>query len=205
MKTLKEFDHKKATQAINFLARKEGGKIDKLKVIKLIWLADRYHLRKYGRPIVNDIYFAMPYGPVASSVKDLTSFNFLGDDGDGEEKYLSEYLKQEPGHKISSIKESDTDVFSETDIETLDKIYEKYGSYKASQLVKISHEFPEWKKFKRALEARTITRGPISYSDFFSNPSGKIPGENIFNEPQEQLRTSKELFEENYKIANCWV
>ena len=50
------FDYKKAVQAINFFARKNGGKITKLEVLKLIFFADRYHLRKYGRPITNDQY-----------------------------------------------------------------------------------------------------------------------------------------------------
>jgi len=70
MRTL-EFDHKKATQALNFFAKRAGGKITKLNALKLIYLADRYHLRKYGRPIFSDTYWAMPYGPVASSVKDI--------------------------------------------------------------------------------------------------------------------------------------
>jgi len=45
MKMLLEFDYKKATQAINYLVKKEGGTIDKLKLIKLVYFADRYHLR----------------------------------------------------------------------------------------------------------------------------------------------------------------
>ena len=48
-----EFDHEKATQAINFFARESGGQINKMKAIKLIYFAERYHLRKYGRPITN--------------------------------------------------------------------------------------------------------------------------------------------------------
>ncbi len=40
--TLK-FDYKKATQALNFFAIKCGGKIDKMKALKLIFFADRYH------------------------------------------------------------------------------------------------------------------------------------------------------------------
>ena len=59
MKMLLEFDYKKATQAINYLTKKEGGQIDKLKLIKLIYLADRYHLRRYGRRVVNYADLAM--------------------------------------------------------------------------------------------------------------------------------------------------
>jgi len=54
------FAHRKATQALNVLARNSGGTISKLKALKLVFFADRYHLRKYGRAIINDRYFAMP-------------------------------------------------------------------------------------------------------------------------------------------------
>ena len=73
------FDYRKATQALNHFALKEGGQINKMKALKLVYLADRYHLRKYGRLITNDVYFAMPYGAVASGVKDIAEDSaFLG-------------------------------------------------------------------------------------------------------------------------------
>ena len=73
------FDYKKTTQALNFFARKNDCKQNKLKALKLIFFADRYHIRKFGRPITNDKYEAMEYGPVPSNAKDLAEMNdFLG-------------------------------------------------------------------------------------------------------------------------------
>jgi len=115
MKIITAFDNKKATQALNFLALKEGGLIDKLKVVKLMWLADRLHIRKYGRPIFNDIYFAMPYGAVGSSAKDLAGFNVDGD----EKEYLENYLELGRGYKIKSKQKVDLDIFSDSEIEIL--------------------------------------------------------------------------------------
>ena len=66
---------KKGTQALNYFARKKNGKINKMKAIKLIYLADRYHLRKYGRPVVGDDYWAMKYGPVASSTLNIADID----------------------------------------------------------------------------------------------------------------------------------
>ena len=48
---------------------------DKIKIIKLIYLADKYHLVRYGRTITNDDYYAMEYGPVGSTVKDVLEFD----------------------------------------------------------------------------------------------------------------------------------
>ena len=71
MNTGFQFAYKKATQALNFFAIENGGEIEKLHALKLIFFADRYHLRKYGRPITNDQYWAMRLGPVPSGTKDL--------------------------------------------------------------------------------------------------------------------------------------
>lgn len=85
------FNYKKAVQALNFYADAEGGKINKMKALKLIWLSDRLHLRKFGRPILNDTYLAMPYGPVASGTKDLAEgTSFLADE---EQQYKDNFIK----------------------------------------------------------------------------------------------------------------
>ena len=40
---MNEFNHRKAVQALNFFSLKNGGKIEKMKAIKLLWLSDRVH------------------------------------------------------------------------------------------------------------------------------------------------------------------
>ena len=201
MKMLLEFDYKKATQAINYLIKKEGGTIDKLKLIKLVYFADRYHLRRYGRPMVNDAYLAMPLGPVGSSVKDIAEFsNFLDE---SERNYAGAFLATgATPNTVVSINEVDKDVFSESEIEALDFSYKKFGKLSASKLVDITHRYPEWDKFKNALQSKETTREPMSYGDFFNNPSNG--GEDEFALESSILEASKELFEEDYKVAECW-
>jgi len=199
MKVITAFDNKKATQAINFLALKEGGLIYKLKVIKLMWLADRLHIRKYGRPIFNDIYFAMQYGAVGSSVKDLAGFNVDGD----EKTYLDNYLEIEGVYKIKSKEDADLDVFSNSEIEALEKSYTEYGALTPFQLAELSHKFPEWEKYKDVIESKSSTRELMDYNDFFKNPTS-AGFKNIFNETPETLKNSEEVFSENIKVASYW-
>lgn len=201
MKMLLEFDYKKATQAINYLTKREGGKIDKLKLIKLIYLAERYHLRRYGRPVVNDAYFAMRLGPVASSVKDITDFSSYLDTE--EKEYASKYLTRGvQDDTIVSIADTDNDIFSKSELEALDFAYGEFGDCAASVLVNITHRYPEWDKFRRALESKETTREPMSYSDFFKNPTN-VSGDK-FALSVDMLAASKELFEEDYKVAEYW-
>jgi uncharacterized phage-associated protein len=201
MKMLLEFDYKKATQAINYLIKKEGGTIDKLKLIKLVYFADRYHLRRYGRPMVNDAYLAMPLGPVGSSVKDIAEFsNFLDE---SERNYAGAFLATGAmPNTVISINEVDKDVFSDSEVEALDFAYKEFGKLSAPKLVDITHRYPEWSKFKNALQSKETTREPMSYSDFFNNPSNG--GEDKFALESGILEASKELFEEDYKVAECW-
>jgi uncharacterized phage-associated protein len=201
MKMPLEFNHKKATQTINYLTKKEGGKIDKLKLIKLVYLADRYHLRRYGRPIVNDAYFAMPLGPVASSVKDIAEFSdYLAET---ERTYAAGFLGQGAlPNTVVSISDVDMDVFSKSELEALDFAYSEFGSKTPLALVDLTHRYPEWDKFKNALESKETTREPMSYDDFFNNPAGTA--EDKFALPEEVLKASKELFQEEYKLAEYW-
>jgi len=202
MKTVMEFDYEKATQALNYIAKKEGGAISKLKAVKLIWLVDRYHIRKYGRPITNDTYFAMKYGPVGSSVKDLAECSdFLAVQ---ERNYLNKYLEcDDDSNLVKSIDDVDDEVFSESEIEALDAIFDAFGNKTASQLVNISHKYPEWKKFEIPLETGTASRAVMSYSDFYFDP--KIKSRDFFQLEPEQKIAAKETFEENFEIANFWA
>jgi len=198
---LLEFDHKKATQAINYLTKKEGGQIDKLKLIKLVYFADRFHLRRYGRLIANDAYLAMPLGPVGSSVKDIAEFSDFLDTT--EREYAATYLGQGGiENTIVSIADVDTEVFSKSELEALDFAYNEFGDKSAPALVDIAHRYPEWNKFKRALESKETTRESMSYPDFFKNPSNDI--EDKFSLSSDVLSASRELFEEDYRIAECW-
>lgn len=200
MKTLLEFDHKKATQVINYLAKKEGGQIDKLKLIKLAYFADRYHLRKYGRPIANDTYFAMPLGPVGSSVKDIVEFSdFLAEE---EVAYAQQYVARGARpNTIVSVADVDVGVFSKSDLEALDFSYTQFGQLAVLRLVDATHRYPEWEKYKAAFDAKETTREPMTYRDFFLDPKG---GSDVFASNDEMLDASQELFEDNCKVAEYW-
>ncbi len=198
MKTLLEFDYKKAVQAINYFAKKEGGKIDKLKLIKLLYFADRYHIRKYGRPIINDVYLAMPLGAVGSSTKDIVdSSRFLAEE---EGVYAREFFHT-VGNSVTSITDIDLDIFSKSDIEAFDFVYSVFGNYKASSLVNICHKYPEWKKFKELFDSKETTRESMNYLDFFDNPKNEIDD---FLMQDDELIAAKELFNEYYEIAKYW-
>ena len=62
------------------------------KALKLVFFADRYHLRQYGRPVTNDEYMAMEFGPVPSGCKDLAEMSDYLDTH--ERSYAERFLKR---------------------------------------------------------------------------------------------------------------
>ncbi len=190
-----KFNYHKAVQALNYLARKsDEHQINSMIALKLLWAADRYHLRKYARTIVGDTYLAMGYGPVASTTYDiLKNNNFL----DQEIAYANAYLKQN-GYSFKSVAETDQTHLSDTDIEALDFAFEKLGKYDQWQLSEFSHNYPEWKRFEGSLKSGATKVEVIVYSDFFQNPTGAAV--DIFNDEQAVLEQSLEQFEETSRI-----
>lgn len=163
------FDYKKAVQTLNFFAIKEGGHINKMKALKLIWLSDRLHLRMYARPIVNDQYWALKLGPIQSNTKDLAEKeDFLSAE---ERSYRDQYLvPDEDRLQIQSIRPLETKEFAQTDLESLEEIYREFGNEDEWKLSDLSHEYPEWLKFKDELETGKGSRFAMDYLDFFENP-----------------------------------
>jgi uncharacterized phage-associated protein len=161
------FEFKKAAQCLNYFARlHKRHELSKLNALKLVFLADRYHLRKYGRLITNDEYYAMRYGPVPSFAKDLIdSVVILSRE---EKDYLSRFIAPclDRQHHYQSIANVDQDELSETDMEALRFVGDNFcRPEKHVDLVKLTHLFPEWKKHEAKLSGG-CTRVKMSVEDF---------------------------------------
>ncbi len=197
---ISEISYKKGTQALNFFARKKDGQINKMKAIKLIYLADRLHLRKYGRPIVGDKYFAMKYGPVGSQTKNIAELSHVSYEV---VSYAKKYIKPVTIYKkndsLTSIKKDDLSVFSDTDIECLESVYNNFSDKDQFELAKLTHKYPEWSKHEKDLKGVGKRRVEMNYKDFFK--SG-LKEEDLFKQSKSELSLSKESFEELEAVSN---
>ena len=185
-------DYEKIVQVINFFAcSMKDVTISKLICLKIIFLADRYHLRMYGRTITGDHYVAMQYGPVASNSK--RTFEFLGLP-EQMRAYASDYLTPIDDKNIVSVKSPDLDVFSETDMEAMNAALATYRKH-SNGIVKFTHCFPEWKKHEKDLQ--NVKVQDMNLADFFMKaPSNKeyCPAES------ERLLLNKRHFEEMAQV-----
>lgn len=197
MDTLPVKSYKKATQALNFFAEKKDGRINKMKAIKLIFLADKLHLRKYGRPIIGDSYLAMRYGPVGSQAKNVAelSFRLPTEIATYAKKYIKPTIDKNTFNSISPV---DLDLFSKTDVECLNSVYDEFSDKDQFELAEITHKYPEWLKHKKVLDSGKKKSVKMDYEDFFLDSSN----EKIFSQDKKVLSLSKELFEEEKEISS---
>lgn len=195
--------YKKSTQALNYFSRKKDGQINKMKAIKLIYLADRYHIRKYGRPIIGDVYWAMKLGPVGSNILNVANLSESNLDKDSRE-YVKEFISHPKDdikkEEIISKKEVDLSVFSQTDIEAFETIFKEFGGQDHFELAKrVTHQYPEWSKFEEDIMSGK-TRVRMDYIDFFLNP--KHSTSSVFEMSPEHLDMTKKLYLERQEVES---
>lgn len=187
-------DTKKIIQALTYLAYKQKSHcINSMKAYKLLWLADRYHLRNFGRTITGDRYFAMPYGPVPSDAKSIierktTKFK-------NPSKYRNKYIENIDDYTFKAITKPDTEFFSDSDQEALDLVLKLYNKYDRRKLSRMSHEYPEWLPFKEKIEAEGENSSyEMNMENFFDNREGE--DSELFNQDTETLALAKELYKQ---------
>jgi uncharacterized phage-associated protein len=165
-------NYDKITQVLNFFARKNSNsRIQKLKAIKLIWAADRYHMRKYGRFVSSDDYVAMKLGPVGSLTKRIAENDriWLGEEIlDETNKYV---MPSKDGKIVISQNEVDDKVFSNSDREALEFAWDNFGQYDGFIIADISHDYPEWLRYADAIKLGMQKCTDIDPVDFFKDPT----------------------------------
>jgi len=165
-----QFDPEKLVHALAYFAEQGVEDLGKMKAVKLLFIADKYHLIKYGRPVLGDQYACMEYGPVPSFSYNVINDALAGDVDSAVSKTFTNYLQVRPGANghptFSAVKSPDMDVFSESDVEALRYALASAGGKTAAQLSRESHLEPAW------LRANS-RRGPggsaqMDYRDFFT-------------------------------------
>lgn len=184
----------KVSQALGFLlSLDDNHKMDRVKLIKLLWAADRLHLRRYGRTISESDYYAMAHGPVCSLALDIAQ---MDKDGivlsDADKEYLEEYFTSDD-RSTSMQKDVGDGYLSESDKAMLKEAWEKFKDIETFELSDdISHRYPEWSKFRKFFETNG-GRKNIDLEDFFKNPDN----DEYFAEDEDRLEAARGIYEDN--------
>ena len=176
-----EFDSEKAIAVLAYLASKtdEIPDLDKYKAGKLVFLADKYHLVRYGRPIVGGEYRALEYGPVPQTALDLlqAAVEEIPLVRNPTAQRLRELLDVDRSFRYPRIHAKEVvllESLSRSDLMALDYVVANFGGKSFNDLKAITHGMSAYRK---AWESRgSANMAPMAYEDFFDEEPDAVAG-----------------------------
>jgi uncharacterized phage-associated protein len=131
------FEAEKVTEAAALLLNLRGGRMHYIKLLKLLYIADREALAEWGIPVSHDSYVSMDNGPVLSQ-----TYNLIKDGG----RFWSDYISAPIGDYEVELTGGlpKTRKMSQAEENLLRRVFEEYGNKYRFDLVDYVHTFPEW-------------------------------------------------------------
>jgi uncharacterized phage-associated protein len=140
-----QFNEKKAAQVAAFFLYRAQGQLEILKLMKLMYLAERASYKTFGEPMIGDRLVSMDNGPVLSIT--LNHMNrFVPSQDGGWESWVSDRRDYLLGLKreIKDPKEELLEL-SDAELEVLESIWKEFGHLGSFQLADLTHKIcPEW-------------------------------------------------------------
>lgn len=158
------FDERRAAQAAAYFLFRAGGRLPLVKLMKLMYLAERLSLKRYGEPLTGDRLVSMPHGPVLSMTYDHVNGALPSCEGGWDS-----WVADRAGHEVALNDESmilspeeDLLRLSESDLEVLAETWAEFGHWDRWALVNYTHSeaCPEW-------EDPEGSSKPINYATLF--------------------------------------
>lgn len=174
------YDFEKALAALVYLASNPETvpALDKYKVGKLLFLADKYHLVRYGRPILGDYYKALDYGPIPQRTMDILHV-LIGDQRawGTEEAKAAERLGEVLGAdhrfqhpRLSAKRMPNLEALSVSERAALEHVVSEHGKRTFDELKVLTHEMPAYRKVWKGVAVE------MYYEDFFDEDPDAITG-----------------------------
>ena len=158
------FSEAKAAQTAAFFLHRAHGRMPVLKLMKLIYLAERRSYELHGEPFIGDTLVSMEHGPVLS--RTLNRMNgSVASSADGWDSWIAD----REGHDValsdpSRIRSPEQDLLalSDAELEILGETWNSFGHLSKFELQDLTHKIcPEW-------EDPDGSSIPISFDKLFS-------------------------------------
>ena len=176
------FSTEKTIQVVCVLLRLAKGRMGRLRLLKLLYIADRESLREFHRPIVGSRTVAMKNGPLHSEVYNLIKGEHI------DEPLWSEYIQRD-GIELRRKKDPGLSKLSAAEVRVLTQTFDRYASIDDYDLVEVTHEFPEWNNNYPDKTANTSRQ--IPFSDLIRAVGLEADEPAILQEAQEEFDVSQ--------------
>jgi uncharacterized phage-associated protein len=169
-------DIDKIIATVIFLASRGIPDLTPGKLYKLMFLAEKYHLVRFGRPITGDRYHAMEDGPVPSFTYALFKKQILRTPFSDPARILSSQLeidKSGERPKIHSRADFDKEQFSVSDLLALEYVIQHFGDLPFEKLSALTHKMDAWDKAWKSRGHKDAV--PMKFEDFFEGDEDAVP------------------------------
>ena len=180
------FDLVRTVQAAGVPLALDDGRMGSMRLLKLLYVADRELLAETGRPLTGDNAVAMKHGPVLSRVYDLSKGVVPTDGPWGDHIQTVNYsvvLNADPGRGK----------LSKGEVEKLHEVTDRFRSLDDFEVSERTHEFPEWRDHHAP-----GTSTPIPWQDMLLAP-GRPEVVAIAERDEAARRFLDELFEDSHE------
>ena len=134
------FNEAKATQAAARLLTLRGGTMSYVKLIKLLYLADRDALIRWGRPITADRYVSMDNGPVLSRIYDL----IRDEPPPNSFRMWRKFISDPEDYEVRLLGDPGSGELSRPEQELIDEVFAQHGRQNRWTVVNYTRSLPEW-------------------------------------------------------------
>ena len=136
----RQFDVQKAIQAAGELLRFERNRMSYIRLLKLLYIADRDAIRECGMPLLGSRAVAMDHGPLHGDVYNLVK-------GVHENTAMWSRFFSTIGYKVEATDQPDNGLLSPYEIKKLREVSEKYAPFSDVEICdQMTHTFNEWIK-----------------------------------------------------------
>jgi len=142
----KKFDPEKMKNMILYILQKTG-ETYRTKINKLLWYMDFYHFKHFSVSISGNFYIHLNYGPIPDNYEFLLG-ELLNQGMIEEKEVVFDYTKDISGEMIRAKVPFERNIFSKTELESMDYVLKKFKNFTSSQIMKKSHEELPYRKTK---------------------------------------------------------
>ena len=138
------YSSEKTTQAVAKFIKLAGGVMPYIFLLKLLYVADREMLLKWGIPITYDQWYLMKYGPVLGHTY-TTIRKTPPLDGKAEpSNYWAKHIRK-AGYDLHMVSDPGDDLLSEAEDAIIEKVFGEHGNKEKWEMVEWTHKLPEWR------------------------------------------------------------
>ena len=133
--TIKQYEDQRIKEVILYILSKTGV-VDYYHLMKILYLAERQHLAKWGAKITSDDYYALPHGPVPTRIYDSLKAVKEGSGG-----FFADIVSvDDHNSNVTPLRAPNMDYLSKSEIEAMDNAIAKNIVKSFAELEQMTHD-----------------------------------------------------------------